>query len=1276
MDNLQILVQAILSLKDTTESKKQITSELPNLEKQLQSDKNARVKILAGLDIAKSKSLIQSQLNTITNQAKAPTIKIGIDTSSIQNTQNITNGLRDVQTQAQQTANSVQQISTVANSNHISDSMLKTLLKDMEIGKSATEEYKIALKNLLVDLKTAWNSNDLDKYNKALDNVIKKLSDGQRSYKLMQVNSDQALLAAEQLKEYQRSIGATFAGGNTQKVYIDKDLKADLISNIGSAKELKKILTSIYGAGKWTFNPEKQTQGFKNLVGIINASDASLHNFMSLFEEFSHKNYGGNNFAGYFEEAYNQIQRLKGLINDRYTKISSMFEFGDAETATRYLEEIIAKIIQLQGFNNGSSANGDWVDILTYEVQTANAEVERLGNNIQRVSSTSSKNYFSNSSEILKDIQLFDMEEDAIKSLETTFKSLGATVTSVERKNNSGFTESFTVAIRSATGEVEKFDYIWKNLNEGISDDEKWRYALSNITATDKGVKNLIESAKIAKDKLNAIADTKQNKLMSLYSGAGQGAKPIQNADSWIKLAQQAGIAEEAIEKIRTADTTTANSIKANADIEIDKFKQLVRTLQNVEYAANSLRVKDIFTTKRIETTNLDNLINKINKSDVPFEKLRRHIDVLKSSLSNVTNQESLVKYLNSFDRVESKFKSLNTLYTSIGGYDKQLDKLARDWQKQGIYIGNVKTTVENLKKSLATVKTSDGFTKWVSDFNSQIGALDKLPITIAKGRNELNSLQQTWTDFSKGKNIVSNVNKELGNLSSRIKRITTEKGFSKWSEDFSKINTQISQMTTNLNNQVSVQNKINKLQTQIAKLNPARDIDEIARLNKKLKLEQKELSNLQYQSNLFSNLISLAEQEKYITQQTVQTREMLTSAINSSTAKYKSDINETIKNLNRLKNSTLFKNNQNNSQVTAIQQQITDLTTRYQNMLNTLNKGNLTPTQFDALQKELKQLNTDFNSTETSAQRFQQTLRSDNSAVAQAQKVEFLKAKLQALYKANTRASGKFGSQFDALFNALNAPNLDSQEISRITKEMQILEQQIKASDKAGKSFFDNLREKVKKFTGWMSMTYAFSMITRTIRSTISEVVALDTALVDLKKTFSGTSSELQGLYYSANRTAKNLGVTTKEILEQASAWSRLGYSSAEASELMSKNSAIFKTISPGMDLDTATDGLVSMMKAFGIEADNVLDGIMSKVNIVGNKFATDNTSIVEAMTRSSSAMAAANNTLEETIALNTASIEITRNAETTANAWRTVSMRLRGKILPPYKEIYMQCT
>ena len=82
------------------------------------------------------------------------------------------------------------------------------------------------------------------------------------------------------------------------------------------------------------------------------------------------------------------------------------------------------------------------------------------------------------------------------------------------------------------------------------------------------------------------------------------------------------------------------------------------------------------------------------------------------------------------------------------------------------------------------------------------------------------------------------------------------------------------------------------------------------------------------------------------------------------------------------------------------------------------------------------------------------------------------------------------------------------------------------------------------------------------------------------------------------------------------------------EAAEL-SKNSAIFAAISPGMDITQATDGLVSVLKAFDeIDVDDSLDGIISKINDVGNKFAVSNKDIVEVMTRSSSAMKAANNT------------------------------------------------
>ena len=124
-------------------------------------------------------------------------------------------------------------------------------------------------------------------------------------------------------------------------------------------------------------------------------------------------------------------------------------------------------------------------------------------------------------------------------------------------------------------------------------------------------------------------------------------------------------------------------------------------------------------------------------------------------------------------------------------------------------------------------------------------------------------------------------------------------------------------------------------------------------------------------------------------------------------------------------------------------------------------------------------------------------------------------------------------------------------------------------------------------------------------------------------------------------------------------------GFNTAEAATKMAKYSSMFATISPGMSLDSATDGLVSVMKAFKIgleDADDVVDGIMSKINIIGNTQAVNNSDIVDFLTRSSSAMAEANNTLEDTIALGTAMVEITRDAAGAGQVLKTVSMRIRG--------------
>lgn len=229
----------------------------------------------------------------------------------------------------------------------------------------------------------------------------------------------------------------------------------------------------------------------------------------------------------------------------------------------------------------------------------------------------------------------------------------------------------------------------------------------------------------------------------------------------------------------------------------------------------------------------------------------------------------------------------------------------------------------------------------------------------------------------------------------------------------------------------------------------------------------------------------------------------------------------------------------------------------------------------------------------------------------------------------------------------------------------LQETESQMRSAGKLGKTFFNTLSDGVKKLTSWIGATAIVTKATTAIRTGIKTVHELDTALVDLKKTTKMSASELRNFYLSANDTAKQTGVTTQEIIQQAAAWSRLGFNTADAATKMAKYSSMLATISPGMNLASATDGLVSVMKAFNIgleDTDEVIDGIMSKINIIGSTQAVSNSDIVNFLTLSSSAMAEANNSLEDTIALGTAMVEITRDAAGAGQVLKTVSMRVRG--------------
>ena len=332
-----------------------------------------------------------------------------------------------------------------------------------------------------------------------------------------------------------------------------------------------------------------------------------------------------------------------------------------------------------------------------------------------------------------------------------------------------------------------------------------------------------------------------------------------------------------------------------------------------------------------------------------------------------------------------------------------------------------------------------------------------------------------------------------------------------------------------------------------------------------------------------------------------------------------------------------------------ALQTAMNNLNTAYANI--TATGGNTVANQQALIEAE--------RALDTEVKKVQSSVTSMNATMAKSTAVDSLRQKVQQFYDINTKSHRNYGAQLRAIVSELaSGAEVPITRLRQIQQEFIGIQNSARRAGKLGLSFFDTLKQGMRSFSYWTSSTFLVMKTITEIKQAVTTVKELDTALVDLRKTTTMTAKELEDFYYQANETAKQMGVTTQSIIEQASAWSRLGYSSQEAATKMAKYSSMFATISPGMDLDSATDGLVSVMKAFKIGAedvDDVVDGIMSKINIIGNTRALNNSDIVEFLTRSSSAMAEANNSLEDTIALGTAAVEITRDSASVGNALKT---------------------
>lgn len=278
---------------------------------------------------------------------------------------------------------------------------------------------------------------------------------------------------------------------------------------------------------------------------------------------------------------------------------------------------------------------------------------------------------------------------------------------------------------------------------------------------------------------------------------------------------------------------------------------------------------------------------------------------------------------------------------------------------------------------------------------------------------------------------------------------------------------------------------------------------------------------------------------------------------------------------------------------------------------------------------------------------------------------ISTLDNKIASWMEKNSKASRDFGASIDNLRGRLASLNASgtatASELNAIEREFNEVRQAAIATGQVGSSVGNQLKGAFSSILRYVSVSTVIYQSINALKEMYQNVYNIDTEMTELKKVTDETAASYSNFLKGAGSTAKEIGTTISDLVSSTADFARLGYSFSDSQEL-AKVANIYSVVGDEIDsIDTATKSIISTLTAFHIEANDAMS-IVDKFNEVGNNYAISSGGIGDALERSASSMAAANNTLDETIALITAANTVVQDPDSVGTAFKTISMRIRG--------------
>ena len=324
-------------------------------------------------------------------------------------------------------------------------------------------------------------------------------------------------------------------------------------------------------------------------------------------------------------------------------------------------------------------------------------------------------------------------------------------------------------------------------------------------------------------------------------------------------------------------------------------------------------------------------------------------------------------------------------------------------------------------------------------------------------------------------------------------------------------------------------------------------------------------------------------------------------------------------------------------------------------------NNLDISPDKINSVTDAINQLNIAYREATQEAKDFNKEASREKSINKASMEVANLKATIHDYIAEHKKLEGTdVGKSLYELLEALNQSDAP-EKIGELKKKYAELRAESKKLGLESKNLLDVFEKLFGQHLSTMITMAALHKMQDALRIVYQNVVEIDTAVTELRKVSEYTGKSLEEYMGRAAEQAQKLGVSISDYVNSTADWKRLGYSDEDA-ENLATYSTLLKNVGDNIDdVNTSSSYLISTLQGFGLLADQAED-VVNKIDAVANTQPVTAKDLGEILTRSSAAMSAANNTLEETIALGTAANSVIQDADTVGTTLKSLSMYLRA--------------